>query len=193
MTSAPSVLEGLLPQVDAVSVAHRRAPVSPQQVWNAWHSVCGSDVPLVAFLAGVRYFPDWVRGRSPVRWDLHRPIIQLMLGGGFTLVLADEPSALVVAHIGRPWDSQSKPVPFSDVEAFRAFQTPGYVKIAFSFEAREAGACTELVSAVRVQATDAASRRKFRRYWWGVGLGSWLVREVWLRAAVRKARRMAMR
>lgn len=46
----------------------------------------------------------------------------------------------------------------------------------------------ELATETRVEATDAASRRAFRRYWLAVGQFSALVRRRWLAAAERALR-----
>ena len=120
--------------------------------------------------------------------ELDRPAFDLMLGGGFRVLVRDEPRSLVVGIIGRPWESHAQPVSFDGPEGFLRFAEPGYVKIAFSFSVGEAPKGMEVVSVVRVLCTDPATRRKFRRYWFVIGTGSWLARWAWLRAVARKVR-----
>jgi hypothetical protein len=46
---------------------------------------------------------------------------------------------------------------------------------------------TVLSTETRVLATDAAARRRFRRYWLAIRPFSGLIRRVWLRAIKRRA------
>jgi hypothetical protein len=50
---------------------------------------------------------------------------------------------------------------------------------------------TELRTETRVLATDAASRRRFGRYWRVIRPGSALIRRTWLGAAKRRTERAA--
>ena len=95
--------------------------------------------------------------------------------------LADDPGReLVLGAVGRPWRPGGGMVPGADP---RAFETPGYARMALAFEF----AGGELSTETRVLCTDAASRRRFRLYWLVVRPFSGLIRREWLRAIKRRA------
>ncbi len=67
---------------------------------------------------------------------------------------------------------------------------PGYAKAAMNFriEPRPDGSC-RLTTETRIFATDAASSRRFARYWRFILPGSSLLRVTWLRAIAERAER----
>jgi len=67
-------------------------------------------------------------------------------------------------------------------EAFRAFHAPDHYKVAFNFRMADGRLSTE----TRVLATDPATARRFRRYWWLIRLPSGLIRREWLYAIRRE-------
>lgn len=94
-------------------------------------------------------------------------------------VLADLPEReVVVGAVTRPWEAN---VVFRAVpaEAFARFDEPGYVKIAWTLRADAIDAThSRFSSETRAVATDAAARRRFRRYWALFSPGMILIR--WL-------------
>lgn len=75
--------------------------------------------------------------------------------------------------------ARRKPTP----EEFKALRAPGIVVAAMNFRVEEAGAgACEVSTETRVFASDAASQRKFARYWRVIYPGSSLLRYTWLRA-----------
>jgi len=99
-------------------------------------------------------------------------------------VLADVPGReLVVGAVGRPWQLRGGGRPDAD---FRAFDEPGYAKMAMDFRLDGGLLTTE----TRVLLTDAAARRRFRAYWLVIRPFSGLIRRVWLRAIKRRAERL---
>ena len=100
-------------------------------------------------------------------------------------VLARTEEEILVGGTGR--FSQSRPVirlRRPDLAAFRDFEEPGCIKIGANFRRAHGMLTTE----TRVRATDAQSRRLFGLYWLFIRGGSGLIRHVWLRAIVRRAR-----
>lgn len=71
---------------------------------------------------------------------------------------------------------------------FEAIREPGFAVAAmnFSMEDGQPGSCV-LTTETRVFATDAASRRRFARYWAVIRPGSGFIRRMWLRAIKRRA------
>lgn len=70
------------------------------------------------------------------------------------------------------------------VDAFEQYAEPGFLKLAISFAALDGSLVTE----TRVLATNAGARRLFAVYWFAIRAGSGLIRRVWLRAIVSRAR-----
>ena len=107
-----------------------------------------------------------------------------MVGIGFVQLgerLAEE---LVVGAIGRFWSlTGNRPRPTDD---FSAFSEPGYAKAAMNFTVRPEGAGSRITTETRVVGTDADAKRKFRRYWLVIRLGSGAIRRSWLKAIRRR-------
>ncbi|HEY7509692.1 MAG TPA: hypothetical protein VIG50_05525 [Vicinamibacteria bacterium] len=107
-------------------------------------------------------------------------------------VLAERPGReIVLGAVTRPWDAD---VRFRGLppDEFTAFAEPGYVKIAWALAADpllrgDSLAATE----TRAHATDAAARRRFRRYWLLAKPGIVLIRHLALRLVRADAERRA--
>jgi hypothetical protein len=75
-------------------------------------------------------------------------------------------------------------------ERFASYSQPDRVKIVWTIEAEPLGPeRTRLATETRVEPTDLAARRKFRRYWRKAGMGIVLIRWLALPAMRRKAER----
>ena len=78
----------------------------------------------------------------------------------------------VFGAVGAVWQPDIEWVEI-DADDFRAFDRPGYAKIAAGISVRPYGSGRTLVTyEARTAATDPDSRRRFRRYWWLVGPGA---------------------
>jgi hypothetical protein len=104
--------------------------------------------------------------------------------------LLHEPGRLHVAGaVAQPWLAD---VRFTSLSAddFAAFAAPDMVKIVWTIEAEPVGpALTRFRTETRAVATDAPTRRKFRRYWRIFGIGIVLIRWLLLPAVRREAER----
>jgi hypothetical protein len=112
--------------------------------------------------------------------DMVRPPINWRL-------LGEQPGVeLVLGQIGRPWQpTEMGSGPEVAPGEFAAFARPGYAKIALSLRVQPYGTGgTILTLETRVALTDAASLRRFRRYWRLIGPFSQLVRWLALRQLV---------
>jgi hypothetical protein len=107
-------------------------------------------------------------------------------------VLADTPGReIVVGAVTQPWTAN---VVFRGLApgAFRAFDEPGYVKIAWTLRADPVGALESVFrTETRVVTTDATARRKFRWYWARFSPGIILIRRVLLGQLRKEAERRA--
>jgi hypothetical protein len=66
--------------------------------------------------------------------------------------------------------------------AFATYDEPGYAKVALSLRVDPRGTTSSILTMeTRVALTDAASLRRFRRYWMVIGPFSGLIRRVALR------------
>jgi hypothetical protein len=130
--------------------------------------------PVVRGIFALRSIPSRLRG-TPQRID-ERGILQetLSLGWG---VLAETPGReIVMGAVTQPWKAD---VVFRALppERFAAFAEPGYVKIAWTLRADPIGSSNCVFrTETRVIATDAESRRRFRRYWAFLSPGILIIR-----------------
>jgi hypothetical protein len=105
--------------------------------------------------------------------------------------LAEEPGReLVFGAVTRPWEAN---VVFRGLEPgeFRTFAEPDYAKIVWSLAVEPAGERSVFSTETRVATTDAAARRKFRRYWALMSPGILMIRREGLRLVRRDAERRA--
>ena len=154
---------------------------SPEQVFQAIKEVRASEIALFRALT-------WIRrgGRDLPPGVLNpgtdEPLLSIVRRTGF-LLLAEEPNHEIVvgtAVIVTPgWQPKEKPTP----EDYRRLRAPGFALATMNFlvEADAAGQ-TRVTTETRVYATDAATSRRFARYWRVIYPGSALIRRMWLRA-----------
>jgi hypothetical protein len=119
--------------------------------------------PLLDAAMWARGVPERLKGRAPAVPP------RLVLGEGDPLrgwvVLGERaPEELAFGAVGRFWQPQ---IEWRDVAAgdFRAFDEPGWGKIAASFVVMPYGATSLLTYECRTTTTDADARRRFLRYW----------------------------
>jgi hypothetical protein len=107
-------------------------------------------------------------------------------------VLADVPDReIVMGAVTRPWEAN---VTFHALppDQFAAFHQPGFVKIAWTLRADPlADGASMFRTETRAIATDAGSRRRFRRYWAAVSPGIILIRRAMLKPVRHEAERRA--
>jgi hypothetical protein len=98
-------------------------------------------------------------------------------------LLGENPSEIVLGQISRPWKAASGAAgPAAAPAAFATYDKPGYAKVALSLRVDPRGTTSSILTMeTRVAVTDAASLRRFRRYWMVIGPFSGLLRRVALR------------
>ncbi len=108
------------------------------------------------------------------------------------VVLAHEPGErMVFGAVTKPWDANPRFLGIAP-DAFRTFDEPGYVKIVWTIGAEAMTESTSLaITETRVQATDADSRKRFRRYWTVVVPGIRTIRRQLLGRVKHEAERRA--
>jgi hypothetical protein len=183
-----TLLDKALPEYDFRErhACHIDAP--PERVAEAVRAVTIRDMPLARFLFALRAAPRRLR-RKPSRFgEVDVPLLGLALDVAFGPLGEVSGDEVTIGMIGQPWKLAGGEIRrFERLEEFTAFTEPGFVKAAMNFRFEPQGKGTLLTTETRVRATDAASRRRFRRYWLVIRPGSGLTRRSWLRAAKRRA------
>lgn len=173
-----SALDRVMPTPALVEVDDVDLAVSPSALWDAVRHGDLGDSPLVHALFAVRTLPDRLAGRPAPTAALR---IDAMTSStrepGFQVLADDGRSEVVVGAIGKVWHLQIPFVHVIDAEAFRRFAEPGFVKVAWALRVSPRGEHdARLTVEVRVDATDADSWAKFRRYFALIGPGSHFIR-----------------
>lgn len=172
------LIDRYLPRYDVTYVCETSVDAPPDETYAAVRETDLRD-PLVNVLFALRELPLKIarrlRGEPPPAPSPAVTFGDIAQQGPGWVSLAEEPGVeLVVGSVGRFWrrDYGGRPVAPED---FVPFNEPGYAKLAISVRVRS----TETGSSVRYEArtatTDAAARRKFRRYWWIISPGVALV------------------
>jgi hypothetical protein len=177
------MLDDYLPRYEVHEMHSTGVASSPEAVLDAVHEVTAREVPLMVFLMLLRAGP---RAR---RLSGGRTILAQFERAGF-VPLCDGPDGLVYGAVGRFW-TPSGGLRRLDAAEFDAFDEPGYAKAAFSFAVEPRGERTLLTTETRVHCPDERARRRFKRYWRLIHLGSAAIRIAWLRAVRRRAERNA--
>jgi hypothetical protein len=183
------LLDEFVPEHDFGEVHSTRLSAPPERALEEIKLANLDEMPLVRWLFAVRSIPARLGGKRGLPSEKAKPLYRQMLDFGFIL-LAEEPGReLVFGGIGQMFKMSGGLTPvFRDADEFAAFMEPGYAKVAMNFSAGRVDGSTELRTETRVLATDAASRRRFGRYWRLIRPGSALVRQSWLGAAKRRTK-----
>lgn len=177
---ADSLLVAWLPQFELATCQALVLCAAPERVYAAARARPLMHTPPARFLLRVRALPALLDPHGSPE------------GSGSLLLLAeDAPRALVFGFCGPFWHPSRNIAPIADPAAWRAFARDGMAKaaVAITVEALPGGA-TRLATETRVVCYGAAARRRFRLYWSWAGLGSGLIRRVWLEAVRQDLRKM---
>jgi hypothetical protein len=189
------LLDRYLPRYD-VTEAH--AVVVDAGTDLTWQAVRRSDLSrsvVVQVLLELRSLPNRLQRvlrRQPL--GPARPPLTLedMERAGFLLLGESPGREIVLGSVVQPWKAVTgaEPAPRVEPGRFAAFDTPGYVKVAFNIRVEPYGSGRALITTeTRAAATDPASLRRFARYWMLVGPFSALIRRQVLRIVKSDAER----
>ena len=192
--SAATVLDRLVPTFQAVERHSTTIAASADQVWAALSQVTTGELRLFRLLMGVRLLPGRLLGSHRARFDAEEPLLGWTVRFGFTILGQDAPRELVVGAIGQPWRLVGgHGIAVGGGDDFATFDQAGYAKMAANFRLASiaGGRAIQLTTETRVACTDAASARRFARYWWLIRPASGTIRRSWLAAIKRRAERHA--
>jgi hypothetical protein len=190
--SAATVLDRLVPTFEAAERHSATIAASADQVWAVLSQVTVGELRLFRLLMGLRVLPGWLLGRPRVRFDADESLLGWAVRFGFTILGQDAPRELVVGAIGQPWRLVGgRGIAVAGGHDFAAFDQAGYAKMAANFRLAPfaVGRAVQLSTETRVACTDAASARRFARYWWLIRPASSAIRRSWLAAIKRRAER----
>jgi hypothetical protein len=189
------LLDRYLPQYD---VTETHAVIIDADTDLTWQAVRRSDLSrsaVIRVLLEMRSLPNRLQGFLKGRPSQpSRPPLTLddMQRAGFVLLGESPGHEIVFGTVVQPWKAvtDDEPAPQAGAGRFAAFDTPGYVKVAFNIRVEPYGSGRALITTeTRTAATDPASLRRFARYWLLVGPFSALIRRLTLRIVKSDAER----
>jgi hypothetical protein len=194
--SAATVLDRLVPTFQAAERHSATIAASADQVWAALTQVTVGELRMFRLLMGLRVLPGRLLGRPRARFDAEESLLGWAVRFGFTILGEEVRRELVVGAIGQPWRLVGgRGMAVAGGDDFAAFDQAGYAKMAANFQLvpDAGGRVVQLTTETRVACTDAASARRFARYWWLIGPASGAIRRSWLAAIKRRAERHLVR
>jgi len=183
----PMLLDRYLPDYD---VAETHAVIVDADMEGVWRAIRHGDLgrsTVVRVLLELRSLPNRLqrvlegRPSGPARPPL---TLDDMARAGFVQLEELIGEEIVLGTVTQPWKAvtDKNPPPQVDADRFAAFDTRGYVKVAFNIRVQAYGNGRSLITTeTRTTATDPASRRRFARYWLLIGPFSALIRGLMLR------------
>lgn len=181
------MLDLVIPTPRLLEIDHADVAVHPERVWLLLRHGELASSALIRALFAVRTLPERLAGKpvsSSVRIDQLRSSAK---HPGFQLLLEEPPRELVVGAIGKVWRMEIPFVHVARAADYAAFSEPGYIKVAWALRVLPRGAQDCRVEfELRVDATDDASWRKFRRYFRLIGPASHFIRRSLLASLARE-------
>lgn len=157
---------------------------------RAWEIVRHGDLarsPLVRALFAVRALPARITGSEVEPTALAIDDIGGHDRRGFRILGEETGAEVVLGAIGKVWHLDIPFVRVEDAAQFRAFREPDYAKVAWALRVLPRGDDAARIEVeVRVDATDDASWKRFRRYFRFIGPGSHFIRRTLLAAYARE-------
>ncbi|MEM9748978.1 MAG: hypothetical protein AAF945_19965 [Actinomycetota bacterium] len=194
--TTPRTLDALVPDPPFRERHRRRVDAAHEHVATAMLDTTTSDISILPPLMALRTLPARLSGSRQVDLDGPLPLLDAFRSEGFVdlgQTVEPEFASIHMGAIGKFWHpSGNAPVPLDDIDAFLAFDEPGFNRIAFDLVATELDGAVELTTETRVAGTSPDADRRFRPYWWLIRGPSGLIRRQWLAAIDRRASSMAV-
>ncbi|MCB1113326.1 MAG: hypothetical protein KDK62_01040 [Chlamydiia bacterium] len=167
--------DSFLSEYDFEEIHERVIPATVEETFQAFQSVDFSESGVLRVLFALRGIS------KPEKFQKK-----------FVTLYENAPHEVVWGLVARPWKLKGD-VLFLTSQEFKAFDTSGYVKIlwGFSFTSDSLSKGCRVQTVTRIKATDKASLRKFRLYWFFIRPFSGFVRKVMLRLILKQVKKVA--
>lgn len=173
-----SLLDPYIPVFDILERHSIRIHAPPERVFAA---ACDIDIDRIWLSRMIFRLREFLFGSHAPEPNLPQGFIAKMKALGWG-VLSEAPGrAIVMGAVTQPWEANVRFRAITPAE-FARNADPGLVKIAWSLWVEAEGTETVLRTETRAVATEGASRRRFRKYWWLVSPGIRLIRRAILRS-----------
>lgn len=181
-------LDRLVPTPGLLEVDHVDVAAPPERVWEIVRHLDLASLPIARALFAIRTLADRLRRRQSEPISLRIDDLRSSPAQpGFAIFVDDPPHEVVIAAIGKVWHVEIPFVHTSTCETFAAFAEPDFAKVAWAVRVLPHGERDARVEVeVRVDATDEAAWRKFRRYFRLIGPGSRMIRHSFLARLARE-------
>lgn len=180
-------LDEILPEYHFSERHATRVHASPETVLAALGEVTFGEVPAFDVLGRIRGLAFGRFSGADASLGGRRILEQMQSPRSMFFRLSQTDRELVMGLLGRPWANQAAPKA-ADLAAFRSFDAPCSVKVAFNLRIEdEGGGWSRISTETRVLATDDAATRTMARYWRVIYPGSGIIRRMWLNAVRRRA------
>lgn len=165
-TVMPSrLLDEELPEYGFRDTIAITADASPERILAAFRSVTLRDMPIAWLLGALRYLPQRLMGKAPDA-GADQPFFAMLRCSTCAVVLAERPDELALGMVGRLHRvTDQEPQELSGARAFRAFDRPGFEKLALSVRVIPREDATLVVLEHRTQALGSSARLRFGLYW----------------------------
>lgn len=180
MKSRTMLIDKYMPTFDVRHRAEVRVASEPAQAYEALRALDLEKSWIVRILFTIRTLPARILGKqsAPEPSKLRRTFLESAIKMGWVILEEAAGQELVAGAVTQPWVANVifRGLPPAE---FVGFAEPGYTKIVWNIAVQKSdGGSTIASTETRVLATDAESRRKFRRYWFVFSLGIRLIRRV---------------
>jgi hypothetical protein len=188
------LIDTYLPNFDVRDYHETRVAADAEVAFAAFRALDLERSPIVRLLFTIRNLPSRILGHEPARGrtSSSRSFLTAALDMGWMILEETPGQELVVGAVTQPWAAT---VIFRGLPPaqFTAFAEPGFTKIVWNIATRTCASGAIVSTETRVLATDPASKRRFRRYWFAVNPGVRLIRRVALAQVRREVRQIHAR
>lgn len=181
------LLDAVMPEYEVVERESLEIDAPAEVTWTALREqdLTGSPVVRAIFALRAR-----VLRSDAAQTALPRQLVPALTEIGWGLLAEETGRELVFGGVTKPWEADPTFIGLGP-DAFRAFNEPGFVKIAFTLRVDPAGERSIARTETRVTTTDATARKRFRLYWAAFSAGIVVVRKILLRSIRTDAERRA--
>jgi len=178
------LLDQFMPEYEVAERHHVRVAAPAAMTLSA---ASDTDLQQSTIVRAIFRARELLLGAEPDVETRPKGLLAQMRSLGWRVLVEDPGREIVVGAVTQPWLPN---VVFRGLppEEFRAFQEPGYVKIAWTLRADPVGEAESIFrTETRVTTTDQTARMKFRWYWARFSPGIVLIRRLMLGLLKRSA------